>query len=54
MTTVIKHDSIETFPMVPLRDVVVFPHTMIPFVVRRRSSLKAVENALAHGKSVFL
>ena len=54
MTTVIKHDSIETFPMVPLRDVVVFPHTMIPFVVGRRSSLKAVEHALAHGKRVFL
>ncbi len=54
MTTVIKHDSIETFPMVPLRDVVVFPHTMIPFVVGRKSSLNAVEHALAHGKRVFL
>jgi len=48
------HDNIETFPMVPLRDVVVFPHTMIPFVVGRKSSLKAVEHALARGKKIFL
>ncbi|MCP3978720.1 MAG: endopeptidase La [bacterium] len=41
-------------PMVPLRDIVVFPHTMVPFVVGRKSSLLAVEHALATDKKLFL
>src|SRR6185295_8231291 len=41
-------------PLVPLRDVVVFPYTMIPFVVGRRSSLLAVERALQGDKRIFL
>ncbi|MDH3786657.1 MAG: LON peptidase substrate-binding domain-containing protein, partial [Acidobacteriota bacterium] len=41
-------------PMVPLRDIVVFPHTMVPFVVGRKSSLLAVERSLAAGKRIFL
>jgi ATP-dependent Lon protease len=41
-------------PMVPLRDIVVFPHTMVPFVVGRKSSLLAVERALAADKKLFL
>jgi ATP-dependent Lon protease len=49
-----KDDSVEMLPMVPLRDVVVFPHTMIPFVVGRRSSLEAVEQALNQHKKLFL
>jgi ATP-dependent Lon protease len=49
-----KNDSVENFPMVPLRDVVVFPHTMIPFVVGRKSSLMAVEQALNQHKKIFL
>ena len=47
-------DSVITLPMVPLRDIVVFPHTMVPFVVGRKSSLLAVERALATGKRLFL
>jgi len=45
---------IETLPMVPLRDVVVFPHMMIPFVIGRPSSIKALEHALVKGKRIFL
>ena len=45
---------IETLPMVPLRDVVVFPHMMIPFVIGRQSSIKALEHALGKGKRIFL
>ncbi len=45
---------IETLPMVPLRDVVVFPHMMIPFVIGRPSSIKALEHALLKGKRIFL
>src|SRR5574342_704008 len=49
-----KSDVIETLPMVPLRDVVVFPHMMIPFVIGRQSSIKALDYALARGKRIFL
>jgi ATP-dependent Lon protease len=49
-----KTDQIETLPMVPLRDVVVFPHMMIPFVIGRPSSIKALDYALARGKRIFL
>ena len=52
--TVYRNDSLETLPMVPLRDVVVFPHTMIPFVVGRKTSLSAVEQALQQNKKIFL
>src|SRR5439155_21958079 len=49
-----KTDVIETLPMVPLRDVVVFPHMMIPFVMWRPSSIKALEYARVQGKRIFL
>ncbi len=49
-----KSDVIETLPMVPMRDVVVFPHTMIPFVIGRQSSIKALDHATARGKRIFL
>src|SRR5512147_826481 len=49
-----EKDVIETLPMVPMRDVVVFPHTMIPFVIGRQSSIRALDHALARGKRIFL
>ena len=49
-----KTDVIETLPMVPLRDLVVFPHMMIPFVIGRASSIKALDYALTKGKRIFL
>jgi ATP-dependent Lon protease len=39
-------ETIETLPLVPLRDMVVFPHMMAPFVVGRESSIQALEAAL--------
>jgi ATP-dependent Lon protease len=39
--------QVETLPLVPLRDMVVFPHMMAPFVVGRESSIRALEAALA-------
>jgi ATP-dependent Lon protease len=47
-------DVHETLPIVPLRDVVVFPHMMMPFVVGRPSSTRALEDALAKDKRIFL
>ena len=47
-------DQYETLPIVPLRDVVVFPHMMMPFVIGRPSSTRALEHALTTDKRIFL
>jgi ATP-dependent Lon protease len=45
----------ETLPVVPLRDMVVFPHMMAPFIVGRESSVRALECALATpGRRIYL
>ncbi len=44
----------ETLPIVPLRDVVVFPHMMMPFVIGRPASTRALEHALGKDKRIFL
>ena len=49
-----KADVIETLPIVPLRELVIFPHMMHPFVIGRPSSIKALEHALVKGKRIFL
>ena len=41
-------------PMMPIRDVVIFPYMMTPFVVGRESSVRALEEALAGDKKIFL
>ena len=41
-------------PMMPVRDVVIFPFMMTPFVVGRESSVRALEDALAGEKKLFL
>src|ERR1700716_2566784 len=46
---------ITTLPLVPLRDMVVFPSMMAPFVVGRRASIQALEATLATTeKRIFL
>jgi ATP-dependent Lon protease len=40
--------------MVPIRDVVVFPYTMVAFVIGRPASVRALENALRGDKTIFL
>ncbi|MBL6736505.1 MAG: endopeptidase La [Burkholderiales bacterium] len=52
-----KHQENEpnsTFPLIPLRDVVVFPHMVIPLFVGRAKSNKALEVAMEAGKHVML
>jgi len=46
--------EIKRMPMMPIRDVVIFPHMMTPFVVGRESSVRALEEALAGEKKIFL
>ena len=53
MASELPHD-IQRYPLLPLRDVVVFPHMVIPLFVGRPRSIKALETAMESGKSVFL
>jgi ATP-dependent Lon protease len=48
-----KFDT-KRLPMMPIRDVVIFPYMMTPFVVGRESSVRALEEALAADKKIFL
>ncbi|HPB27812.1 MAG TPA: endopeptidase La [Acidobacteriota bacterium] len=41
-------------PLIPIRDVVVFPQTMFPFIIGRESSVKALEYALRNERYLFL
>ncbi|MBI3899380.1 MAG: endopeptidase La [Gammaproteobacteria bacterium] len=43
-----------TLPVLPLRDVVVFPHMVIPLFVGRRKSIRALEIAMESGKQIML
>ena len=44
----------ETLPMLPVRDIVVFPYMILPLYVGRESSIKAVEDSLAKNRLIFL
>ncbi len=54
-TTIETVDNIPTtLPVLPLRDVVVFPYMIFPVLVGRESSLRAANEALERGKNIFL
>jgi ATP-dependent Lon protease len=46
--------TLTAFPLLPLRDVVVFPHMVIPLFVGRPKSIKALEVAMEAGKHILL
>ncbi|MBX3244915.1 MAG: endopeptidase La [Acidobacteria bacterium] len=46
--------DIRRYPMVPIRDVVIFPYTKVAFKIGRPSSVKALEEAMAGGRDIFL
>ena len=46
--------DIERFPMVPIRDVVIFPYTKVAFKIGRPSSVAALEQAMTGGRQIFL
>jgi ATP-dependent Lon protease len=54
LTTAKEKFESKKLPMMPIRDVVIFPHMMTPFVVGRESSVRALEEALAADKKIFL
>ena len=41
-------------PLLPLRDIIVFPHMVVPLFVGREKSIQALENALAQKKDILL
>src|SRR3984885_6318860 len=53
VTTKDKTDT-KRLPMMPIRDVIIFPHMMTPFVVGRESSVRALEEALLGDRKIFL
>ena len=46
--------ALTPFPLLPLRDVVVFPHMVIPLFVGRPKSIKALDVAMETGKHILL
>jgi ATP-dependent Lon protease len=46
--------DVRKLPMMPIREMVIFPHMMIPFVVGRESSVRALEEALSGDRKIFL
>lgn len=46
--------NVRKLPMMPIRDMVIFPHMMTPFVVGRESSVRALEEALSGDRKIFL
>ena len=46
--------SVTELPLLPLRDVVVYPHMVIPLFVGREKSIEALEYAMASDKEVLL
>jgi len=54
LTTSKEKFESKKLPMMPIRDVVIFPFMMTPFVVGRESSVRALEEALAADKKIFL
>jgi ATP-dependent Lon protease len=46
--------EVKRVPMMPVRDMVIFPQMMTPFIVGREASVRALEEAMAGDKKIFL
>src|SRR5262250_2839836 len=49
-----EKQEMKRVPMMPVRDMVIFPQQMTPFIVGREASVRALEEALAGDKKIFL
>jgi ATP-dependent Lon protease len=47
-------DDVARYPMVPIRDVVIFPFTKVAFKIGRPGSVRALEQALSSDRTIFL
>ena len=46
--------SSQNYPVLPLRDIVVFPHMIVPLFVGREKSVKALEDVMKDDKQILL
>ncbi len=46
--------GVRVVPLLPLRDIIVFPHMVVPLFVGREKSIAALEEAMAHDKDILL
>ncbi len=53
-TTATPTGGLETIPVLPLRDIVVFPHMIVPLFVGREKSIKALEEVMREDKRILL
>ena len=49
-----KSEAANNFPLLPLRDVIIFPHMVVPLFVGREKSISALEKAAKNGNELFL
>jgi ATP-dependent Lon protease len=49
-----EKQEMKRVPMMPVRDMVIFPQQMTPFIVGREASVRALEEALTGDKKIFL
>lgn len=52
--SIYKRGNLLRFPLLPLRDIVMFPHMVIPLFVGREKSIHALEYAMGDDKHIFL
>ena len=49
-----EHPDTHDYPILPLRDIVVFPHMIVPLFVGREKSVRALEDVMADDKQILL
>ncbi len=49
-----RSENSKRYPLLPLRDVIIFPHMVVPLFVGREKSIAALEEAAANGNELFL
>lgn len=51
---IMESDGLESYPVLPLRDIVVFPYMIVPLFVGREKSINALEEVMRTDKQIFL
>ncbi|MFN3635405.1 MAG: LON peptidase substrate-binding domain-containing protein, partial [Rhizobium rhizophilum] len=54
MTNTSAANEANTYPVLPLRDIVVFPHMIVPLFVGREKSIRALEEVMGSDKQIML
>ncbi|MBU0740050.1 MAG: endopeptidase La [Alphaproteobacteria bacterium] len=54
MTNTSAANEVNTYPVLPLRDIVVFPHMIVPLFVGREKSIRALEEVMGSDKQIML